>query len=479
MPENKSLLKGIFKFGSSSFSKLFLLLLLLLAARYLGAEEFGIFSFAIAFVYLFDPVYDPGLYHALIREIARDKDLTNKYLSHALTWKLIVTPLFILMIYISVNLIHKSQTAIYAVYLMATSFLLKSLIDAFRSAMLAHELFGLHAICVTIERLLLLLVGSLILLRGGGLLTFCSAFIIVRLVTLLIVVAITRYRVCSFSLGKDFGFLKKLIYTAVPIGALYITLNVYNYIDTVMLSTFKTDMEVGWYNASYKIYEGLLIFPVIIGTVLMPRLSQLYKSHKESFSPIFLKGIKYVIIIGVFITFNGILLSDKIISLCFGMEYKSATISLNVLLVGIIFVFSINFLQTAMITMDKQKIVLYLAICGLILNILVNLYLIPKYSYVGAAFATVFVEGLVFICLLLYAQWIGIKIMWWRLIGKPITASLLAILIFWIIIPIKFIYIQLFFVNVCFIALLFLMRVFDKEELSLFSNLRFSLKMLG
>ena len=246
-----------------------------------------------------------------------------------------------------------------------------------------------------------------------------------------------------------------------------------------MLSAFKTDVEVGWYNASYKIYEGLLIFPVIIGTVLMPRLSQIYKSNKESFDQIFLKGIKYVIIIGVVITFNGILLSDKIISLCFGLEYKSATISLNVLLTGMFFVFSINFLQTAMITMDKQKIVLYLAICGLILNILVNLYLIPKYSYVGAAFATVFVEGLVFICLLLYAQWIGIKIMWWRLIGKPITASLLAILIFWIILPLKFIYVQLLFVNVCFITLLFLMRVFDKEELALFSNLRFSLKLHG
>jgi O-antigen/teichoic acid export membrane protein len=479
MPENKSLIKGILKFGSSSLSKLFLFLLLLLAARYLGAEEFGIFSFAIAFVYLFDPVYDPGLYHALIREIARNKELTQKYLSHALTWKLIVTPLFILMIYVSVNVIQKSQTAIYAVYLMAISFLLKSLIDAFRSALLAHELFGLHAICITIERLLLFLVGSLILLRGDGLLPFCFAFIIVRLVSFLIVVAITRYHVCSIRLGKDFGFLKKLVYTAVPIGALYITLNIYNYIDTVMLSAFKTDVEVGWYNASYKIYEGLLIFPVIIGTVLMPRLSQLYKSHKESFAPIFLKGIKYVIIISVIISFNGILLSDQIVSLCFGAEYKSSTLSLNVLLMGMIFVFSINFLQTAMITMDKQKIVLYLAICGLILNVLVNLYLIPKYSYVGAAFATVFVEGIVFICLLFYAQRIGIKIMWWQLIGKPITASLLAILIFWIIIPIRFISVQIFFVNVCFIAILFLMRVFDKEEVALFSNLRYSLKMHG
>jgi O-antigen/teichoic acid export membrane protein len=477
MTENKSLLKGILKLGSSSFSKILLFLLLLIAARFLGAEDFGKFSFALAFVYIFDPIFDPGLYHALIREIARKKNETTKYLAHALTWKLMVTPIFLFLTYLAANIIQSTPKAIYAVYLMAISFLLKSLTDTFKSTLLAHEFFGLNAICITIERVLLFLIGFLVLALKGGLLQFCLVFITVRLISLLIIIVFVKNRVCSVQIGKELKFLKALVFIAIPIGAIYITLNIYNYIDTVMLSALKNDIEVGWYNASYRIYEGLLFFPVIIGTVLMPRLSLLYKINLEEFKLIFSKGIKYIIIIGIFITFNGIFLSEKIIMLCFGFQYTNAIISTKVLLSGIMFVFLINFLQTSLITMDRQKVVLCLAAAGVVLNVISNLYLIPKYSYVGAAIATVLVEFILLIFFLVYTNKKIIKISLMNLIGKPIAAALIAIYLFWVIFPYNWFYIQILLINIMFLLNLYLMRIFDKEELTAFFDLRFLIKM--
>lgn len=475
MSNSKSLLSGTIKYSLSAISRLFLFLLLIFAARFLGAEDFGRFSFAMAFVFLFDPILDPGLYHALIREIARKKEQSKKFLSHALTWKLIAAPIVFLLVFLWVNIVQNSQKTIIAVYLITISFFLKSFNDAFRSTLLAHEFFGLDSICTTLERLFLLLFGFLILFNGGGLLAFCWVFIVVRLMSLAIKVALVKHQICEVTLGFDFSFIKQLLVIAVPIGALYITLNIYNYIDTVMLSSFKTDVEVGWYNASYKIYEGLLIFPVIIGTVFMPRLSQLYKSSKEAFNNIFLKGLKYIIIISIFVVLNGIVLSDKIISICFGSEYKESIMSLNVLLVGILFVFSINFLQTALISMNRQKVVLYLAVMGLILNIALNLYLIPKYSYIGAAFATITVEFIIFISLLVYTHKVDVKILWWKLIGKPLSALFISALVFLSLFPLNIVYLRLIPVNLCLIALLFFMQVFDKEELAIFYNLRYSM----
>ena len=292
MPDRKSLLKSTLVYNLSSITTLFLFLLFIIAARYLGTEDFGKFTFAIAFVFLFDPLLDPGLYHFMIREIARNKDATSRFLSHALTWKLLITPLVFLIIFICVNIIHDSQKTLQAVYVLTIALFLKSYKDPFRTALLAHEYFGLETISLFIERFSILLFGSLALIMEQGLLTFCWAFVIVRLLDLIIIAVIVRYKICDITLGFDISFLKHIVITAVPIGALYITLNAYNYIDTVMLSVLKTDAEVGWYNASYKIYEGLLIFPVIIGTVLMPRLSQLYKSNKEAFNSLFLKGLK-------------------------------------------------------------------------------------------------------------------------------------------------------------------------------------------
>jgi len=209
----------------------------------------------------------------------------------------------------------------------------------------------------------------------------------------------------------------------------------------------------------------------------MPRLSQLYKNNRDAFNKLFLKGLKYIILISVVVVLNGIVLSDKIISICFGSEYQESILSLNVLLVGILFVYSINFLQTALISMNKQKIVLYLAVMGLILNIALNLYLIPKYSYIGAAFATIIVEFFIFVSLLIYTHKVDVKILWWKLIGKPLTALLISGLVFWALFPLNIVYLRLLPVNLCLIALLFFMRVLDREELAILYNLRVAIGM--
>ena len=61
MSEKNSLLKNIFTFGVSAATLGFLFLLTVIAARYLGPEDFGIFTFALAFVFFFDFLLDPGL----------------------------------------------------------------------------------------------------------------------------------------------------------------------------------------------------------------------------------------------------------------------------------------------------------------------------------------------------------------------------------------------------------------------------------
>ena len=54
-----------------------------------------------------------------------------------------------------------------------------------------------------------------------------------------------------------------MLRAGIPIGVYYVTLNIYNYVDTLMISMMRDSTEVGWYSASYKVYEGLMIIPVI------------------------------------------------------------------------------------------------------------------------------------------------------------------------------------------------------------------------
>ena len=63
---------------------------------------------------------------------------------------------------------------------------------------------------------------------------------------------------------------------ALPLGFFMIALNTYNYIDTAILGVMRSDVEIGWYSAAYRIYEGLTYAPAVLAAVLTPTLSHLF-----------------------------------------------------------------------------------------------------------------------------------------------------------------------------------------------------------
>lgn len=379
-----------------------LFLLHIVAARYLGAEDYGRFSFALAFTYLFMPILDPGLYYFFIRELARRKELTHEYLSHALSWTLFAAPLALSAIYIGVNLIHDSQRTLDTVYIIAASMVLNATKSLFVPVLVAHERFGLNAISTLIERLSLLILSSLALVMGMGLIGVCWAFIVVRTYDVAIIATIVWRKICHFRLGHDIAFTKTLLMSSLPIGAFHITLAFYNYIDTVMISAFRDTVEVGWYGAAYKLYEGFMILPVILSTVFMPRISRLHLEDRIALKTLASGGLKYVIYGALLIATNGIVFANEIITFFFGQDFVNSVLALRILLAGVVFAFIINYIQTVLISVDQQKLVFYVAVLGLVANIGLNAVLVPTLGYLGAAIATVTVEMLIFLILVIY-----------------------------------------------------------------------------
>jgi len=464
MSKEKSAIRNTFSYGTySAVTTLAMFLLYLVAARFLGVEDFGRFSFAVAFVTLFAPLLDPGLYYLLIREIARRKELAGRYLAHTLTWKILSAPLVFAAVFVIVVWLHDSRLTIEIVCLMAVSQILHSWKDAFRPILLAHEMFNLDALSLAIERFSLLLLVSLVLIGDQGLLTVGWVFIIVRVIDLAIIALIVQFKVCGISLGRDLAFVRRIVLDAIPIGAFYMTLSVYNYIDTVMLSVLATNQDVGWYSASYKIYEGPILIPAIFGTVFLPRLSRLYIEHRDSFMGLFERGLKYVILASIVVATNGILLSEVIVLVSFGDDYMNSIVALEILLAGLAFVFTINFLQTVMISIDRQAVILKITLLGLAMNVLFNMVLIPRYGYIGAAIATISVEGIVCIIMCVALHRVVAKVHWWKVWFKPVIGGVLALAS---TMAVTGIYLQLLVLNGVFVLLLLLTGIIGKQEIS-------------
>jgi O-antigen/teichoic acid export membrane protein len=211
----------------------------------------------------------------------------------------------------------------------------------------------------------------------------------------------------------------------IPIGAYYVTLNIYNYIDTVMISVIRDSTEVGWYSASYKVYEGLLVLPVIMGTVYLPRMALLNTEDFTGFSGLVRQGWKFSLLLALFVTAAGVPLASDFITIFFGASYSKSVLVMQILLFGAAFAYMVNFLQTVMISSNNQNTLFFIAMGGLVLNVVLNYFLIHLYGFVGAAVVTVFVEGVVFVAL-------GRQV-YIRIEGKKHISVLIKALLCWVL----------------------------------------------
>ena len=458
-----SLAKNTIYSAITSLTSFFLLILLILAGRYLGDVNYGIFTFSLAFIFVIEVFTDFGLSELSQRSVTRDKDLALKYFGNLLVWKLIVSVIVFIVLFLTINLLKSSPETRFTVYLLGFANILKSFKLTCRAFFRAFERFDLDCLTMYIERSALLAVGVVVLILGGGLISFALVFVVVRVFDLALTFGILNWKIVKIVPKFNFTFLKKLQIEALPFGLFFVIITLYSYVDTVMLSFIRTDAEVGWYNAAYKIHEGLTVFPFIICAVLYPRLSQLFVLNKKAHSLLSARAAKYMFITSLPILICGIILSKDIINILFGEGFQNSVVALQILLVGVVFVFQIPLFQIILNSVDKQKVVMYAGLVGLIVNIFLNLLLIPRYGFKGAAATTVMSELIIFIVYYFYLCRSYLKTSIWKLSLKPLFASLIVGGLLW-----KFnglpLFLLVFLILGLYLFLLFSFKVFDREE---------------
>jgi len=172
-------------------------------------------------------------------------------------------------------------------------------------------------------------------------------------------------------------------------------ITIYYNLDMVMLGNIKTQTEVGIYNAAYKIFMiGLIPLGAIV-RIFLPSLSKV--DNKDELKNTILNYGIMLLLIGIMVAVPIFLLSSEIIGLIYGQEYFGSVIPLTILALNIL-VISVNvFLGNPLTVWGKQKQYSVAITFGAIVNILLNLIFIPKYSYNGAALATLMSEVVVFV----------------------------------------------------------------------------------
>jgi len=378
--------------GTSGASAGLLLILFVLAGRVLGEVEFGKFSFALALGTIFETIMDFGLHQVTIREVARDRSRAATVLHHTLGIKLLWTTVGLAALLVTATALRSEWDVRFACYLVGGALVARSFTFTIRGILQGLERFGWDSLVVLGDRGLLLVLGAAALLAGYGLLGLATAFVVARGAALVLGAWLTQAQLGGVRVRYDREAWRELQRSAVPFGLFLIVLNTYSYVDSVMLGVMKGDVETGIYNAAYKVYEGVGYLPGVIASVLTPRLSSLYVTDRKAHRQLVLGSLGGSVALALIVTAAGYVLAEPVITLLFGVNYAPAARPFRVLSLGLVFVFAIWTLHATAISANRERLLIRAALIGLVVNVAVNAYAIPRFGADGAAAATVIGE---------------------------------------------------------------------------------------
>jgi O-antigen/teichoic acid export membrane protein len=187
---------------------------------------------------------------------------------------------------------------------------------------------------------------------------------------------------------------KQLFVSSLPIGLLGMFVVAYARVSTIILAGFLGDAVVGQYSAALRLAEGVLITGSAFASSMLTVFTENFHrdNGKEMLGPLISNSVRKLAaaIIGVALILN--LFSRQILGLLFTRDYEVAHQALAALSWSVVFA-SINMLLTNILfAYERQKIVLWVSALNCVLNVALNLILIPRFGILGAALATVLTE---------------------------------------------------------------------------------------
>lgn len=400
----------------------------LYTARYLGTEGFGILSLALAFTGIFGVFTDLGLGTLTVREVSRNKNLANKYIGNTAVMKLILALLTFGLVALVVYIIGYPKNVSNIIYFITFSVILTAFTGIFNSIFQAFQKMEYIAIC-TILNAVLMLIGVLIVAYYNlGIIILALLYFIVSGVILIVTFLIYSWKLFFPKIEVDLSFWKPTIKESLFFGLSSILIVIYFYIDSIMLSVMVGNSAVGIYNAAYKLIFVLLFIPNVFIVSIFPIMSQHFKSSKDILKLEYEKSFKYLFVIAVFIFVYGFVFADKIILVIYGTEYTLAVAALQILIGVIPIIFITSLFGNILGAIDRQRMVTFVAGLNALLNVVLNLILIPKFSYMGASAATVLTETLGFILMFIYISKYFLRLSLTHNILKTTISGILLIL---------------------------------------------------
>ncbi|MGZ4851487.1 MAG: flippase [Candidatus Bathyarchaeia archaeon] len=377
---------------------------LILSARYLGPELFGLLTFALAFTGILGLLLDLGLNNLAVREVSRDKSRANKYISNITFIKLIMGAITFGLAAVAVHSLGYTGETIAVVYLLTLSTVFAAVTASFYVIFQSFERMEYQSVAGILSSLLMLTGAIILISRGAGVVAFAATSLITSALVLGYSFFVYVRKFQLFKAEADLNFWWPTIRQALPFGLSSVFVTIYFWIDSLMLSLIQGNQAVGFYNAGYRLVFSLLFIPSVFSTAVFPAMSRFYISSRDALQLMWKEFLRFMLILSIPIAVGTTLLAGRIVALIFGEGYAPSVAVLQLLIWSLVFIFANATFVRLFESANKQIVVTKITGLMVIINVAINLVLIPKFSYVGASFAILITEFIALVILFFLAE---------------------------------------------------------------------------
>lgn len=356
-------------------------------ARYLGAEEFGSLSYVIAILGVFLAITRLGMDAILVKELSADRG-DSKYLLGTGFWMLFGAAVTGALLMAALALFESSHKIKLLIVIMSSALFFQAffVVDYFFQS-------RLKAVYSSAAKSVALLLGALlkvfIVVFDFGLIPLVVAYVadyFFMALFLLIAYLLRGQRLFfSFFDGRLILPLAKDVW-ALTLSALAVVL--YMRIDQLMIRNMLDDHSLGIYSAAAKIYEGWIMIPYVVSISLLPVIVRLRSLSVDEYEKR-VSQLYFVLCWGSIVVATGLFfVGHWAVTLLYGEEFRASGDVLIVLMWASVFA-SMGFVSARCLTVEgMQRKIFQRTFAALVLNVVLNILLIPVLGVNGAAIST-------------------------------------------------------------------------------------------
>ncbi len=365
-----------------------------------GAEDYGMYFSLLGFTFLFTIFLDVGIVNFTTRTISQQPFLIQKYFSKVFSLRIFLALIYGVLVLIIGGIIGYNQSEIYLLLWLIFNQILAGFTLYFRSNLTGLLLFKYDSIVSVLDRFLLIIICSILLWGGVTTEPFQIYWFVYAQTFAYGVSAITAliFLLSNQKLKKlnwDKLFSMAILRQSAPYALLILLMTFYYRADSVMLERMLEDgkTQAGIYANGFRFFEAANNIAFLFASLLLPLFSNLLKNKKPVTSLV--KIASSILIPGaILVAITCFLFSQQLIDARYiNSTFQSGQV-FGILMICFVFISTTYIFGTLLTANGNLKTLNKIAFGGVVLNIILNLILIPKYQAYGAAIASLITQGL-------------------------------------------------------------------------------------